>query len=168
MKGLKVREFIPQKDKGDFEKLLPAYMSIWNDSVNMRFLSFTLKEFREEMIRSWFTHHLDMGGRYFVLTDMDETIAGISVIKASSVEGFEVFGFAVSPGFKGKGAGTLLLHHVLDVAKNEGYCAVRIGVFTDNKPMLALLIRHDFIPSDIKYHACDDGRDILYLKRYLD
>ncbi len=167
MSEFTIREFVPQRCSEDFGKLLPAYLEIWNDRENLKYLSFTLKEFSADIVSFWFSHHQEMGGRYFVTTDVNELITGIAVVKESPVEGFEISGFAVRPGFKNRGAGKQLLQYSVDAASDGGFHALHGGVFTNNKPMLSLLIRNDFIPTVINNHACDDGRDIMFLKRYL-
>ena len=64
MGNYKIREFIPQKNKDDFAKLLPAYLSLWNDIENHRQLSFTMQPIDEETAGFWFRHHIEAGGKY--------------------------------------------------------------------------------------------------------
>jgi|GEM_PF-4271273 hypothetical protein len=41
MEDYLIKEMVPQNNKSDFNNLLPAFMSIWNDPENHRFLSLT-------------------------------------------------------------------------------------------------------------------------------
>ena len=51
MSEFKIREFVPGKNKNDFEQLLPVFLLIWNNPENLKFLSFTQKVFEEETVK---------------------------------------------------------------------------------------------------------------------
>ena len=65
------------------------------------------------------------------------------------------------------GIGELLIECALDVARSKGFKAVDVAVFADNKRMLRLVLKLDFIPIRMQHHMRADGADVVYLKRYL-
>jgi len=48
MNKIMIRELIPQDNKDDFDLLFPAYLKIWNDPENFKYLSFTQRPFEEK------------------------------------------------------------------------------------------------------------------------
>lgn len=90
MKGHLIKEMIPQNNEDDLNKLLPDFLSIWNNPENLKFLSLTLQPYQEETVNNWFSNHLNNGTRYFVVVDDDKEILRISAIKANVIEGFEI------------------------------------------------------------------------------
>ena len=167
MSERKIVELIPQNNKEDYDLILPAFLKIWNDPENHRFLSFTLQPFTEEMANFWFRNHLDQGGRYFAVIDEEKTILGLLVIKINQIETFEIMGLAVRPEFKNKGIGSSLIKHTIDLANKMNFRAVDAGLFVDNTAMMRILLSYKFMPTSLKHHARADGTDLLYMKRYL-
>lgn len=166
MTDMTIREYIPQERAGDGELLLPAFLAIWNAPENLRFLSFTQKPFDEPTVRGWFSQHRGAGVHYYA-AEGEKGIAGIAVVKADPVEGFEVTGIGVRPESKRHGAGTALLEHVLSVAAGEGFGAVEAMVFADNAAMLRLLLSLSFIPVGMDFNRRCDGADTVRMKRVL-
>jgi RimJ/RimL family protein N-acetyltransferase len=165
MNDISIREYIPEKSQNDGELLLPAFLTIWNEPENLRFLSFTQKPFDEPTVRAWFSNHLSMGGHYYVAVEGNSTISGITVVKMNPVEGFELIGIGIRSGFKKQGIGSRLLGHVLSIALDSGFRAVETSVFTDNATMLRLLLSLSFIPVGMDYNRRCDGADMLRMKR---
>jgi RimJ/RimL family protein N-acetyltransferase len=167
MHDIVIRELIPMKNKKDAYLLLPAFLAIWNDPENLKFLSFTQKPFMESTVKNWFSDHLNMGGHFYVAMGKDDTICGIAVAKINQIEGFELIGIGVLSGSKKQGIGTNLLSHVISVAINSGFKAIETLVFTDNIAMMRLLLSLSFIPISMDYNRRCDGADILRMKRML-
>ena len=163
----KIIELIPQNNEEDYNLILPAFLKIWNNPKNHKFLSFTLQPFTKEMASYWFKHHLDQGGRYFAVIDEKRTILGLLVIKINQIETFEISGLGVQPEFKRKGIGSSLIKHAIDLASDQNFQAVDAGLFTDNINMMRILLSFNFMPIRLNHHARADGMDLLYMKKYL-
>ena len=163
----KIIELIPQNSEKDYNAILPAFLSIWNDPENNKYLSLTLQQFSKESASYWFKNHLDLGGRYFAAVDDSNTILGLSVVKINQVETFEIFGLAVRPEYKAKGIGGSLIKNSVDFAAGLGFRAIDVSVYTDNIVMMRLLLSFHFIPVRLNYHSRADGVDIVVMKKYL-
>jgi len=74
MKEYLIIEMILQNSKDDLNKLLPEFLSIWNNPENLNYLSLTFQPFQKEIVSSWFANHLDREARYFVAVDDHGTI----------------------------------------------------------------------------------------------
>lgn len=148
-------------EKEDFVK---AYLEIFNAPENLTYLSFTGLPFRQEMVKSW-VHDLEEHSeiRYRVAVSV-EHIVGISVLRQNVLSGFELLGLALHPDFKRQGIGTKLLADCITCSHE--YRSIDAVVFTDNKPMLILLIKHGFIPVKMKSELRYDGVDTMLLKYY--
>lgn len=167
MRNISIREFVPQDRVDDREALLTAFLDIWNTSENLKFLSYTLKPFEPEMVRFWLENHKEQGGRYFCATGEDGEIFGISIVKVSGIDGFELYGTGVRPELKRQGIGCQLVAYSVNEAKNLDFNAVDVAVFADNVPMLRLLLSLGFVPVNMDFRKRADGADVVYLKRYL-
>ena len=161
-----VLEYVPAKNHDHFAKLKSAYNEIFNTPEIRRYLSFTMLPFDQKTIDQWFKTHLKSGIRYFV-NEEQGAINGILIIKADRTLGFELFAIGVRSESRGTGIGRRLVEIGNEVARKEGFRAVDVMVFCDNKPMLKLLIDLEFIPTRINYHIRADGADVLHLKKYL-
>ena len=81
--------------------------------------------------------------------------------------GFELFILAVDKKYQRKGIGQQLIDECIRIASDESYKCIDSVVFADNKRMLRLMIKNDFIPIEIRYHLRADGTDIVKLRKYL-
>jgi ribosomal protein S18 acetylase RimI-like enzyme len=167
MQTFSIKEFIPEDRVDDKKALLPAFLEIWNAPENLKYLSFTLKPFEPEIVGFWLDNHKEQGGRYFCALNNNNEILGISVVKVSPIDGFEIYGIGVKPELKEHGIGSELIKHAIGVAENVGFKLVDALVFADNAAMLRLLLSLGFIPTGMEYHKRSDGADIVHLKRYL-
>lgn len=167
MQAVEIRELIPETNEEDLERLLKAYLTIWNAPENLKFLSFTLRPVDEEVVRSWLDSHRVDGVRYFCAFDAGGEIAGISIVRSDPIEGLESLGVGVRPASKQRGIGKELIDHLIDLGRSEGYHAIQAPVFADNVPMLYLLLSFGFIPARMEYNRRADGADLVYLKRSL-
>lgn len=167
MQNITIKEFIPEDSANDKENLLPAYLEIWNDGENLRYLSLTLKPFAPEVVSFWFENHKEMGGRYFCALNGKNEILGIAIVKISPIEGFELLGIGVRPDCKRQGVGRALIERTIGLAVEIGFRAVDVTVFADNSPMLIALISMGFIPVGMDYHKRADGANSVSFKKYL-
>jgi ribosomal protein S18 acetylase RimI-like enzyme len=167
MSEIAIREYLPEKSQEDADLLLPAFLAIWNEPENLRFLSFTQKPFDELIVRAWFSNHLGLGGHYYAAVEKNKGISGIAVVRIKPIEGFEILGLGVRPESKQQGIGTRLLEHIVSVAVSYGFKAVDAGVFADNVAMLRLLLSMSFVPVSMDYNRRCDGADMLRMKRIL-
>jgi ribosomal protein S18 acetylase RimI-like enzyme len=163
-----IRKFSPSTNESDFADLKAAYLELFNAPEALKYLSFTFKPFDDETVTNWFRSHLESGVAYYATLDPHDQIIGIGVTKASTPYGFELLGLVVRADHRGQGIGRGLVEHIVDVAQKEGFNAVDISVFADNKRMLRLVIDLDFIPVGITHRARADGTDVVHLKKYLN
>jgi len=54
MTEMTIREYIPGKSQEDVELLFSAFLAIWNEPENLRFLSFTQEPIDEPTVTAWF------------------------------------------------------------------------------------------------------------------
>ncbi|MCP3930639.1 MAG: GNAT family N-acetyltransferase [Bacteroidetes bacterium] len=167
MQTLNVKEFVPEEIVGDKSVLLPAFLEIWNAPENLKYLSFTLKPFEQEIVSFWLDNHKEQGGRYFCALNNKDEILGILVIKVNPVDGFEIYGLGVRPVLKRQGIGCELITHAIGVAEDLGFKNIDALVFADNAGMLRLLLTLGFIPSGMEHHKRADGADTVLLKKYI-
>ena len=170
MADIAISELVPQTSPSDHDRLLPAFLSIWNHGDNPRFLSFSLRPFQEDQVRSWFTAHLDQGGRYLAATDGDDTSQGICLVKTDPAIGFEIMGLGIAPAAKRRGIGRRLVEAAERVAADDRDYSVQIAVFAvfaDNAAMLCLLLNAGFTPIRIDPHVRADMADMVVLRKRL-
>jgi ribosomal protein S18 acetylase RimI-like enzyme len=167
MSEITIREYVPEKNQKDADILLPAFLAIWNDPENLKYLSFTQKPFDESTVKDWFSNHLSFGGHYYVAIERGEWVSGIAAVKTNPVEGFEILGIGVRLESKSQGIGTKLLEHVFKVASECGFKAVDTIVFADNITMLRLLLSLSFVPVNMQYNRRVDGADTLLMRKLL-
>ena len=121
MAAIEIREFVPQTSPSDHDRLLPAFLSIWNHADNLCFLSLSWRPFQEDQVRSWFAVHRDQGGRYFAATDGDASVLGICLVKTDPLIGFEIMRLGVAPTAKRRGIGRRLVETAERVAADDRY-----------------------------------------------
>lgn len=167
MEKITIREFVPQDRVDQKNALLPAFLEIWNAEENLKYLSVTMKPLDQEVVCIWLENHKAQGGRYFCALNQDGKILGIAVVRVNPIEGFELYGIGLRPGFKRQGIGRQLIEHAIGVAEKLEFKAIDAAVFADNAPMLGALISLDFIPVDMDCHKRADGADTVRMKRYL-
>jgi len=160
-----ILEFVPQTNEQDMNQLLPAFLEIWNDPENLKYLSLTLRPFEEETVRSWFSMHISGGGRYFCAVDTGRNIVEISATRLDPIKGFEVIGVGVLPSRKRQGIGTMLMKHLVQLAKTSGFQSVEVNVLADNVIMLRLLLGLGFIPIRMEHSKRTDGADLVFLRK---
>lgn len=167
MKNITIREFVPEDNISDKDALLPAFLRIWNEDENLKYLSFSQKPFEQENVHIWLGSHKEQGVSYYCAVSESNEILGIAIIKINPIDCFEIFGVGVLPEFKRQGIGRKLIEHTISLAEKPEFRAIEASVFADNSPMLRVLISFNFIPVGMDYHKRADGADIVYMKRYL-
>ena len=162
-----ILEFVPETNEEDMNQLLPAFLRIWNDPENLKYLSLTLRPFEEETVRSWFSTHISGGGRYFCAVDTDRNIVGISATRLDPINGFEIIGVGVLPAAKHQGIGTMLIENLIQVANTSRFQSVEVNVLADNVSMLRLLLGLGFVPIRMEHSKRADGADLVFLRKAL-
>jgi ribosomal protein S18 acetylase RimI-like enzyme len=135
-----IRKYSPATDESDFAELKVAYLELANAPDALKYLSFTLKPFEDQTVANWFKSHLKSGVDYYAAFEPGGQIIGIGVIKPDAIFGFELLGLVVRPGHRRRGVGRKLVEHIVGLAQQEGFSAVDVSVFADNKQMLCLLL----------------------------
>lgn len=167
MGSYEIREYIPSQSGEDFTDLLKAYLTIFNEPENLKFLSFSLQPLERETVRAWFQEHLKQGIHYLAAVEDEGPVIAILVLRVKPATGFELVGLGVHPRAKQTGVGRSLVEEALTLAEDLGFRAVDVGVFADNRVMLRLLLALNFLPVGMKHRVRADGADLVYLKRYL-
>ncbi len=167
MTHLRIEELNPEEKAEDLERLAPAFLRIWNEPQNLRYLSFTGLPFAEKQAREWLGRCRTAGVRYFCAIESDGAITGVLAVRANPVEGFELMGLGVAGARQHAGIGKQLVRHGVEVARGEGYRAVEGQVYATNAPMLRLLLGLGFVPVRMEHHRGPAGEDLVQLKCYL-
>ncbi len=154
-------------DLQEVKRYVNAYLRLFNDPENLKFLSFTGIPFARETVEAWL-HDADASRiEYHTAVGEDGEIYAIMVTVANPTEGFEIMAVVVDAGCRCSGIGARLLETAVRSAKEKGFRAVSVAVFADNKRMLSLAINNDFRPYKVEHRARWDGEDIVRLKKYL-
>lgn len=146
----------------NFTNSLYEFISFKN---SLKFLSYSLKGFSKETVEELTRNHKSARIDYLVYKTKD-TIKGILAYK-KDFNGFELFLLVTDPISRKKGIGEKLIKRCIKLAKDDKFKCVSTFVFADNKNMLRLLLKNDFIPVDIMHHSRADGADLVKLNYYL-
>lgn len=165
-KGIKIVQCNPH-DRTQFSKLEDAYSKLFNDNDNLRFLSLSNLPFDSNTITSFLKNSYAEEVEYYTAISSNNKIIGISSFESDLIKGFQLIGIVVDTDYRYEGIGRALIDKGIEVAQEKGFKALDISVFSDNKPMLILLLKLDFKITKIDYHARFDGEDLIYLKKYL-
>jgi ribosomal protein S18 acetylase RimI-like enzyme len=161
-----IRRIQPLENIADFNKLTACFERILNEKSSFRFLSYSLIIPQKDTIEIMTKKHKENGIEYIV-HEQDDLFTGIMAVKRNPFQGFELFLLAVVTTVRQKGIGQSLIEECLVMAKEEGYNCMDTFVFADNKNMLRLLIKNDYLPVGMQYHQRADGMDLLKLRKYL-
>lgn len=160
-----IRKLEPLENTPDFEKLNAAFLGFMSDTESLRFLSFSLKNFEINAIEEITNKNKAFGIEYYVYEDYD-IIEGIMALKKDIMVGIELYMLIVSREKHNKGIGQTMITKCIDIAVKEGYKSVNTYVFADNKRMLRLVIKNDFIPVNVFNHSRADGVGLVQLRHY--
>ncbi len=164
MPDIAIEELFPEQNPADMERMVPAFLAIWNARENLRFLSFTGLPFQPAQVRDWFSRQVSAGVRYFCASRPDGHIDGILAIRIDPLLGFELMSIGVAADRQCAGIGRQLLTHGIAVARDAGFAAVDAQVFATNARMLRLLLALGFVPVRMEYHRGSEGEDLVHLK----
>ncbi len=165
MENISIKEFIPENSVDDKDALLPAFLDIWNNAGNLKYLTFTIKPFDPEIVNFWLENHKAQGGRYFCAVNSVDEILGIAVVKVSPIDGFELYGIGVRAELQRQGIGRKLIEYSVGQAIKLGFKAVDASVFADNSTMLRLLLSLGFVPVNMDFRKRADGTDVVHMKK---
>ena len=149
------------------KRYVNAYLRLFNEPENLKYLSFTGIPFARETVEAWLRDADASGVEYQTAVGEDGEICAIMVTVNNPIEGYEIFSLVVDAGCRRLGVGSQLIDMAIRKAQEKGFHSVSIAVFADNKRMLSLAIKKDFRPCQIGYRKRWDGEDIVYLKKYL-
>ncbi len=155
-------------DSQNAKRYVNAYLRLFNEPENLKFLSFSGISFTRETVEAWLSEADASGTEYQTAVGEDGEICAIMVTVGNPIESFEILAVVVDAGCRRMGVGGRLIDMAVRKAKEKGFKAVSISVFADNKRMLSLAIRNDFRPYKIECRARWDGEDIVRLKKYLE
>jgi ribosomal protein S18 acetylase RimI-like enzyme len=162
-----IRLIKPLDIKSDFDKLTDSLLRFLDDQESFKFLSYSLIKFDKKTIEGLTNQHKENGIDYLVY-DKNGGFSGLLAIKRKQSQGFELFLLVVDKSNQKTGIGQSLINECISMALREKYKCVDSFVFADNKNMLRLLIKNDFRPIDIRYHARADGMDLIKFRKYIE
>ena len=156
-----------KSDLQNAKRYVNAYLRLFNEPGNLKFLSFTGIPFKRETVEVWLRDADASETEYHTAIGKNGKICAIMVTVANPIEGFEILAVVVDAEYRRLGVGDQLIDIAIRKAEEKGFHSVSIAIFADNKRMLSLVIKNDFRPYKIDFHARWDGEDIVYLKKYL-
>ena len=162
-----IRKLEPAARDEDHDALMAARRALYEGDEDLKFLSYTLKVVTPETYSTWLRSHREAGIDYFAAATPEEPIAGLCVVRADDLTGFEGMTLSVRPEHRRQGIGKTLLENALRVADGQLFRAVDVAVYADNRPMLMLALATGFIPYDIDPRRRADGGDLVRLRRHL-
>jgi ribosomal protein S18 acetylase RimI-like enzyme len=161
-----IRLIKPLDSRFDFESLTSSLLRILNDPDSFKFLSYSLINFDKETIEKLTNQHRENGIDYLV-SENKGLFSGILAVKRKRDQGFELYLLVVNKDNQKTGIGQSLINECLTLALKENFKSIDSFVFADNKNMLRLLIKNDFRPVAIEFHARADGMDVIKLRKYI-
>jgi len=162
-----IRLIQPLDNKSDFNKLTYLLSICLDYEDSFKFLSYSLIQFDKKAIESMTENHKKNGIDYIVY-ETNDLFSGVLAFKKNKFQGFELFLLAVDKDNQKKGIGQSLINECLKIVANENFKSIDSFVFADNQNMLRLLIKNDFRPIDIQFHAKADGMDLIKLRKYIE
>lgn len=162
------KHYHPLESEIAFERLTNTFHRFMQHKESFKYLTFSFQDFTLEKIIELTKNHKEAGLDYYVYEDEEDgEIKGILTLKRSFEAGLELFLLFVDPEERGQGIGQQLINKCIEIARDEGYKSIDCQVFADNKRMLLLTIKNDFVPVFIKPHARADGMDLVQLRYYV-
>jgi ribosomal protein S18 acetylase RimI-like enzyme len=165
---LTIQELVPETNNDDLERLVPAFLTIWNDPSNLPFLSFTGRRFEEKQVRAWFSQHLRARVRYDAAISPNGHIVGVLLTHNEPIDGFQLMSIGILPEQKRKGVGRRLIERGVSLAMEMEYRTADAQVYATNTAMLRLLLDLGFVPVRMEHRRGPAGEDLVHLKLYFD
>lgn len=161
-----IRLIKPLDNKTDFDNLTDLLSRCLDHDEFFKFLSYSLIRFDKKTIENLTKTHKENGIDYIVC-ETNNLFSGVLAFKKSKFHGFELFLLVVDKDNQKMGIGQDLISECVKIAENDNFKSIESFVFADNTKMLRLLIKNDFRPIDIQFHARADGMDLIKLRKYL-
>jgi len=162
-----IRLIQPLDNKTDFDNLTDLLLKCLDNDEYYKFLSYSLIKFDKKAIENLTKNHKENGIDYIVY-EKNDLFSGVLAYKKNKFQGFELFLLAVDKDKQKKGIGQDLINECIKIAANDNFKSIDTFVFADNKKMLRILIKNDFRPVDMQFHARADGMDLIKLRKYLE
>lgn len=166
LRNIMIRLIQPLDNPSDFKKLNELFFSILSNKESFKFLSYSLMPVDKKTIEKLTESHKKNGLDYLIYEEAGQ-FTGILIFKRNLAQGFELYLLAIEKNHQQKGIGQELINECFRIAKEEGYKCIDSVVFADNKKMLRLLIKNDFMPIEIQYHMRADGMDLVKLRKII-
>jgi len=163
---MSIRELTRTSADSEKDRFCDAYIRLWNQDGNLKYLSFTGIPFLREQIQAW-VDGLGPGSRIqYFYTEEGQDITAILIINNDPVNGFELYGLGVDAGHQGKGLGDRLIKKAVETARAGGHRAVKVFVFADNTKMQRRILANGFFPVQVQPCRRYDGTGLVeYQKR---
>jgi ribosomal protein S18 acetylase RimI-like enzyme len=161
-----IRLINPLECKSDFDTLTNSLLRFLNDPDSFKFLSYSLINIDKETIEGMTNQHRENGIDYLV-SENGGLFTGVLAVKRKQSQEFELYLLVVNKDNQKAGIGQSLINECLTLALKENFKSIDSFVFADNKNMLRLLIKNDFRPVDIQYHARADGMDLIKRRKFI-
>ncbi len=161
-----IRIINPLEDKSDFDKLTDLLAKCLDCNDSFKFFSYSLIKFDRKTIERLTEKHKENGIDY-IIYETNNLFSGVLAYKKNKLQGFELYLLAVDKDNQKKGIGQSLINECIRIAANDNFKSIDSFVFADNKHMLRLLIKNEFRPIDLQFHARADGVDLIKLRKYL-
>ena len=128
---------------------LPQINEIYNQAVRQRFCTAHLEPLELEEREKWFSAHDPSKYPVFVIQDMNRVLGWISLgpyrEDRQALAHVAEVSYYVDRNVRGKGIGSRLLEHALEVAPDYGF-SVLIAILLDKNPAsIALLLKYAFM-----------------------
>lgn len=162
-----IRLIHPLDSKPDFDKLTELLSKCTDDADSFKFLCYSLIKPDKKTIENLTENHRKNGIEYLIY-EANDLFSGILAYKKDKLQRFELYLLAVDKDNQRKGIGQSLVDECIKIAAKDNFTSIDSFVFADNKKMLRLLIKNDFRPVEIQFHARADGMDVIKLRKYLE
>ncbi len=162
-----IRLIKPLENKRDFDNLTDLLSRCLENDESFKFLSYSFIKFDKKTIENLTKTHKENGIDY-IIYETNDLFSGVLAYKENKFQGFELFLLVVDKDNQEKGIGQDLINECIKIATDDNFKSIESFVFADNKKMLRLLIKNDFRPIDIQFHARADGMDLIRLKKYVE
>ncbi|HPQ71496.1 MAG TPA: GNAT family N-acetyltransferase [bacterium] len=161
-----IRHLMPAQNPDDLTLLQRDYTTMLNDPADLLYLSFAQTPFTKEITDDWFLNHKRDRIEYYAMIE-DEHVLAVAVTQLVQAQHFKLLGFVVRRDLRERGLGRAMIEHVNEEARRQGFKAVEVDTYADNRRMQRLLLSLDFRPVSMTPNVRLDGMDMVHLRRVL-
>ncbi len=161
-----IRHLMPAQNPDDLKLLQRDYTTMLNDPADLLYLSFSQTPFTTEITDDWFLNHKRDRIEYYAMIE-DERLLAVAVTQLVQAQHFKLLGFVVRRDLRERGLGRAMIEHVNEQARRQGFKAVEVDTYADNRRMQRLLLSLDFRPIRMTPNVRLDGMDMVHLRRIL-